>query len=110
LSAGSTEHIYDTLYCARGQAENLIKMHLDAVEHVGEGIAERDADALKAAGLEVDLDAPRGLTAFFEWVALEYPQVACAMLARLMSAQQEPSQQLRSPHLSPHCLQGRITD
>lgn len=27
LSAGSAEHIYDTLYCARGQAENLIKMH-----------------------------------------------------------------------------------
>jgi hypothetical protein len=25
--AGSAEHIYDTLYCARGQAENLIKMH-----------------------------------------------------------------------------------
>jgi hypothetical protein len=22
-----TEHIYDTLYCARGRAENLIKMH-----------------------------------------------------------------------------------
>jgi hypothetical protein len=27
LCAGSAEHIYDTLYCARGQAENLIKMH-----------------------------------------------------------------------------------
>src|SRR5439155_14967725 len=27
LAAGSAEHIYDTLYCARGQAENLIKMH-----------------------------------------------------------------------------------
>ena len=27
LVAGSAEHIYDTLYCARGQAENLIKMH-----------------------------------------------------------------------------------
>jgi len=24
---GSAEHIYDTLYCARGQAENLIKQH-----------------------------------------------------------------------------------
>jgi hypothetical protein len=24
---GSAEHIYDTLYCARGQAENLIKLH-----------------------------------------------------------------------------------
>jgi hypothetical protein len=23
----SAEHVYDTLYCARGQAENLIKMH-----------------------------------------------------------------------------------
>jgi hypothetical protein len=27
LAAGSAEHVYDTLYCARGQAENLIKMH-----------------------------------------------------------------------------------
>ncbi|QNT70224.1 IS1380 family transposase [Defluviicoccus vanus] len=27
LEAGSAEHVYDTLYCARGQAENLIKMH-----------------------------------------------------------------------------------
>jgi hypothetical protein len=26
LAAGSAEHIYDTLYCARGQAENLIKI------------------------------------------------------------------------------------
>jgi hypothetical protein len=27
LQTGSAERIYDTLYCARGQAENLIKMH-----------------------------------------------------------------------------------
>ncbi|WP_037521893.1 IS1380 family transposase [Sphingomonas sp. LH128] len=27
LTGGSAEYIYDTLYCARGQAENLIKMH-----------------------------------------------------------------------------------
>lgn len=27
LEEGSAEHIYDTLYCARGQAENLIKLH-----------------------------------------------------------------------------------
>jgi hypothetical protein len=27
LAEGSPEHIYDTLYCARGRAENLIKMH-----------------------------------------------------------------------------------
>ena len=27
LTDGSAEHIYDTLYCARGQAENLIKRH-----------------------------------------------------------------------------------
>lgn len=27
LAQGSAEHIYDTLYCARGQAENLIKLH-----------------------------------------------------------------------------------
>jgi len=27
LTQGSAEHIYDVVYCARGQAENLIKMH-----------------------------------------------------------------------------------
>jgi hypothetical protein len=27
LETGSAERIYDTLYCARGQAENLIKLH-----------------------------------------------------------------------------------
>jgi hypothetical protein len=27
---GSAEWIYDSLYCARGQAENLIKLHKDA--------------------------------------------------------------------------------
>ncbi|MGC2413424.1 MAG: IS1380 family transposase [Stellaceae bacterium] len=27
IEAGSAEHIYETLYCARGQAENLIKLH-----------------------------------------------------------------------------------
>jgi hypothetical protein len=27
LAKGSAEHIYDVVYCARGQAENLIKMH-----------------------------------------------------------------------------------
>lgn len=27
LDEGSPEHIYDVIYCARGQAENLIKMH-----------------------------------------------------------------------------------
>jgi hypothetical protein len=27
LNSGSAEYIYDTLYCARGQAENLIKLH-----------------------------------------------------------------------------------
>jgi transposase InsO family protein len=27
LGGGSAEHVYDVIYCARGQAENLIKMH-----------------------------------------------------------------------------------
>ena len=27
LTTGSAEWLYDTLYCARGQAENLIKLH-----------------------------------------------------------------------------------
>ncbi len=32
LKAGSAEHIYDTLYCARGQAENLIQLHKAQLE------------------------------------------------------------------------------
>ena len=27
ITNGSAEHIYDTLYCARAQMENLIKLH-----------------------------------------------------------------------------------
>jgi len=27
IETGSAEHIYETLYCAQGQAENLIKLH-----------------------------------------------------------------------------------
>jgi hypothetical protein len=27
IASGTAEHVYETLYCARGQAENLIKMH-----------------------------------------------------------------------------------
>ena len=27
LRSGSAEWLYDTLYCARGQGENLIKLH-----------------------------------------------------------------------------------
>jgi hypothetical protein len=27
IETGTAEHIYETLYCARGQAENLIKLH-----------------------------------------------------------------------------------
>ena len=27
LETGLAEHIYQTIYCARGQAENLIKLH-----------------------------------------------------------------------------------
>jgi hypothetical protein len=27
LQTGSAEHVYETIYCARGQAENLIKLH-----------------------------------------------------------------------------------
>ena len=27
LETGSAEHVYETIYCARGQAENLIKLH-----------------------------------------------------------------------------------
>jgi hypothetical protein len=27
FAAGSAQHVYETLYCARGQAENLIKLH-----------------------------------------------------------------------------------
>jgi hypothetical protein len=40
---GSAEHIYETLYCARGQAENLIKLHK----------AQLASDRTRLAGLHV---------------------------------------------------------
>ncbi len=41
LEHGSPEWIYDSLYCARGQAENLIKLHVwmpALVQEVSSGI------------------------------------------------------------------------
>jgi len=65
---------------------------LDAVEYVGE---ETVTTALKELSeserdkAEHDLNTPRGVTAFLVWIAREYPQVACAMLARMMPQQTE---------------------
>jgi hypothetical protein len=85
---------------------------LDACENVGERIAQRDAEALKAAGRgrEIDLDAPRGLTAFFEWVALQYPQVACAMLARLMPTQQQTEVKVEHTYHSMEEIANRLRE
>jgi Transposase DDE domain group 1 len=33
IETGSTEHIYEMLYCARGQAENLIKLGIAAEQY-----------------------------------------------------------------------------
>jgi hypothetical protein len=47
------------------------------------------AAELKRQGRALDLDTPRGIAAYLEWIAREYPQVACAMLCRLMPQQQQ---------------------
>jgi hypothetical protein len=62
---------------------------LDAVEYVGEEIVAVKAAELKRQGRALDLDTPRGIAAYLEWIAREYPQVACAMLCRLMPQQQQ---------------------
>jgi hypothetical protein len=59
---------------------------LDAVEYVGEEIVAVKAEELKRA---FDLDTPRGIAAYLRWIARDYPQVACAMLCRMMPAQQQ---------------------
>src|SRR5713101_7216504 len=50
IHTGSAEHVYETLYCARGQAENLIKLHKAQLAS--------DADATRESMLtNVDLQA-----------------------------------------------------
>ena len=39
LDGGSAEWLYDTLYCARGQAENLIKLHKSQLASIGPVVA-----------------------------------------------------------------------
>jgi hypothetical protein len=62
---------------------------LNAVEHVGEEIAEAAAEELKKQGRAPDPDMPRGIGAYLAHVARNHPQVMCAMLARLMPQQTE---------------------
>jgi hypothetical protein len=54
------------------------KALLDAVEFVGEELAEAEAQELKKQG-RVDPNAPRGITAYLVHVAENHPQVMCAL-------------------------------
>jgi hypothetical protein len=76
-----------------GMTREIKQALLDAVERVGDRKAY-DAAILAAQAVaaeqqkkfdatQVRIDGSRGVTAYLEWIAQEYPQVACAMLAHL---------------------------
>jgi hypothetical protein len=74
---------------------------LDAVEYVGEEkageylaslkrkISKDDPLAAQKQKMIDDANAnlPRGISAYLVWISRDYPQVACAMLARMMPQQ-----------------------
>jgi hypothetical protein len=86
---------------------------LDAVEYVGE---ETVATALKELPeperdkAEHDLNTPRGVTAFLVWIAREYPQVACAMLARMMPQQTESTHKVEHTYHSLEEIGNRLRE
>ncbi|WP_036285733.1 IS1380 family transposase [Methylocystis sp. ATCC 49242] len=47
ITTGSAEHIYDTLYCARGQMENLIKLHKSQLASDGASCREPLANQMR---------------------------------------------------------------
>jgi hypothetical protein len=86
---------------------------LDAVEYVGE---ETVATALKELPeperdkAEHDLNTPRGVTAFLVWIAREYPQVACAMLARMMPQRTESTHKVEHTYHSLEEIGNRLRE
>jgi hypothetical protein len=79
---------------------------LDAVEYVGEEKAGEYLAALKKANPKLkdadakQLDLPRGVSAYLVWIARDYPQVACAMLARMMPQQTESTHKVEHTYHS----------
>jgi hypothetical protein len=67
---------------------------LDAIEHVGEMIADAKEVERAKQGLEPNL-CLRGIASYLEWVAQEYPAVASAMLSRMMPQQTESSHEVK---------------
>jgi len=57
IATGSAEHLYETLYCARGQAENLIKLH--KAQLASDRTSCRDASDPAHRGLLADAHRPR---------------------------------------------------
>jgi hypothetical protein len=52
LGDGSAERIYDTLYCARGQAENLIKLHKTQLKSDRTSCRSDSANQMRLAPME----------------------------------------------------------
>jgi hypothetical protein len=82
---------------------------LNAVEHVGEEIAEAAAE-LKKQGRAPDPDMPRGIGAYLAHVARNHPQVMCAMLARLMPQQTEATHKVEHTYESLEEIGNRLRE
>jgi hypothetical protein len=68
---------------------------LGAVEFVGEQLVATEAAELKARGLALDSNHPRGIAAYLVHVAEHYPIAACALLARVMPQQVEATHDVK---------------
>jgi hypothetical protein len=82
---------------------------LDAVEYVGE---EKAAEFLAAGGeLDgADANLPRGISAYLVWISRDYPQVACAMLSRMMPQQTEATHKVEHTYHSLEEIGNRLRE
>jgi hypothetical protein len=62
---------------------------MHACENVGERYAEATVAKRTEAGLPPDPNASRGITAYLESVAWNYPVAMCALLSKIMPQQQQ---------------------
>jgi hypothetical protein len=88
----------------------LKKALLDAVEFVGEEFAAAEAAEAAKQGRAVDPNAPRGVTAYLEYVARNHPQVMCAMLSRIMPQQTEATHTVEHQYKSLEEIGNRLRE
>jgi hypothetical protein len=83
---------------------------LDAVEHIGEQIADAEAAEREKQGLPLDTYQLHGIAKYLEWVARDYPAVISALLARIMPAQTETTTEVKHTYHSMEEIANRLRE